>query len=248
MVVPYRRGRHVRRHGPHHRGADERTARPADRGREHHRRRRHHRRQPRRQRRARRLYDPARLDRHPRLQPDDLQEAPLRRRQRLHAGHAVLRAADGAGSAQGPARQHHSGVRRAAEGERREDAIRLGRRRLDHASGLFAAQLDDRRQRHPRALSRLGAGGERPDRRADRLPVRQPRRCGAADHRQAGEGDRGAVEEPLAADAGPRQRPRAGPDRHGRHHLDRDLPAQGRAAARSSTSSTRSRRRRWRRR
>ena len=70
MVVPYRRGRHLRRHGPHHRGADERTARPADRGREHHRRRRHHRRQPRRQRCARRLHDPARLDRHARLQPD----------------------------------------------------------------------------------------------------------------------------------------------------------------------------------
>ena len=34
---------------------------------------------------------------------------------------------------------------------------------------------------------------------------------------------------PLAADAGPRQRPRAGADRHRRHHLDRDLPAQGHA-------------------
>ena len=35
---------------------------------------------------------------------------------------------------------------------------------------------------------------ERSDRRADRLSVRQSRRRGAADHRQAGEGDRGAVE------------------------------------------------------
>ena len=78
---------------------------------------------------------------------------------------------------------------------------------LDHASRLFAAQLDDRRHRHPRSLSRLGAGGERPDRRADRLSVRQPRRRGAADHRQAGEGDRGAVQSPLAADAGACQCP-----------------------------------------
>ena len=153
-----RRRRHVRRHGPHHRGAHERAPGPAGRGREHHRRGRHHRRDPRHQRRARRLHDPARLDRHARLQPDDLQEAPLRRRQRFHAGHAVLRAADGARSAQGPSRQHHSGVRRASEGERRQDAIRLGRRRLDHASRLRAAQLDDRRRGHARSLSRLGAG------------------------------------------------------------------------------------------
>ena len=40
---------------------------------------------------------------------------------------------------------------------------------------------------------------------------------------------RGAVARPLAADAGPRQRPRAGADRPRCHHLDRHLPAQGRA-------------------
>jgi hypothetical protein len=62
----------------------------------------------------------------------------------------------------------------------REDAIRLRRRRHDHAPGLLAAQLQDRRERHACTLSGLGAGCERSDRRADRLPVRQPRRGGAA--------------------------------------------------------------------
>jgi hypothetical protein len=88
----------------------------------------------------------------------------------------------------------------------------LRRRRLDHASGVLAAQLQDRRQRHARSLSRLGASGERPDRRADRLPVRQPRRGGAADLRQAGEGARGAVARAFAADAGPGECARARAD------------------------------------
>ena len=55
----------------------------------------------------------------------------------------------------------------------RQDAIRLSGRGLHHASRLRAAQLDRRRQRHARAVSRLGAGCERSDRRTDRLPVRQ---------------------------------------------------------------------------
>jgi hypothetical protein len=76
--------------------------------------------------------------------------------------------------------QHHPGVRCAPQSERREDAIRLRRRRHDHAPGLLAAQLQDRRERHACTLSGLGAGCERSDRRADRLPVRQPRRGGAA--------------------------------------------------------------------
>ena len=61
MVVPYRRGRHVRRHGPHSCGADERAPGPAGGRREHDRRRRHHRGEPRHQRRARRLYGAARV-------------------------------------------------------------------------------------------------------------------------------------------------------------------------------------------
>ena len=151
---------------------------------------------------TRRLHDPARHGRHPRLQPDDLQEAALRRDQRFHPGDAVLRAADGARGAQGSACQYVRGVRRALKAERREDAVRLGRRRFHHASGLLAAQRQGRRQRHARALSRLGAGDERPDRRADRLCLRQSRRRDAADHRQAGEGAGAALERALAADAG----------------------------------------------
>ena len=87
----------------------------------------------------------------------------------------------------------------------------------------------DRRQRHARSVSRLGARLERSDRRADRLPVRQSRRGGAAHHRQAGEGDRGAVEGTLAADAGACERARAGAQGFRHHHLDRVFPAQGHA-------------------
>jgi len=47
---------------------------------------------------------------------------------------------------------------------------------------------------------------KRPDRRADRLSVRQSRRGGAADLRQAGKGARGAVEGALGADAGSGER------------------------------------------
>ena len=56
-------------------------------------------------------------------------------------------------------RQHLPGIRRAPEGERREDAIRLGRRRHHYASRLLAAQRQGRRQCHACALPRLGAGG-----------------------------------------------------------------------------------------
>ena len=69
-----------------------------------------------------------------------------------------------------------AGVRCAAEAERRKDAVRLRRRWHDHASRLLATQFQDRRQRHARALSWLGAGRQRSDRRTDRLSVRQSRR------------------------------------------------------------------------
>ena len=52
----------------------------------------------------------------------------------------------------------------------------------------------------------VGACRERPDRWPDRLLVRQSRRRRPADHRQAGQGDRGAVQGPLASDAGTGQR------------------------------------------
>ena len=176
-------GGHVRRHGPHHVRADGRTPGPVGNHREYHRRRRHHRGEPcpRRPTAIRCGWHHAYNTRR------SLQEAALRRDQGFHAGGVVLRAADGARSTQGPCRQHVSGIRRAPEGEWRKDAVRLGRGRLDDASRLFVAQRKDRRQRHARAVSRFGAGRERSDRRADRLPVRQPWRGGAADHRQGGE-------------------------------------------------------------
>ena len=51
-------------------------------------------------------------------------------------------------------------------------AVRLGRRRLRHASALRAVQPGDRRQHHARSLSRRGAGDAGPDRRTHRLYVR----------------------------------------------------------------------------
>ena len=88
---------------------------------------------------------------------------------------------------------------------------------------------------------------ERPDRRAYRLPVRQPRRGGTADRRQAGESDRGAVEGALAADAGPCDRARAGADRISMSPPGPRFSCPRAHRGRSSTSSTRSRTRRWRR-
>src|SRR5258708_29629072 len=49
--------------------------------------------------------------------------------------------------------------------ERHEDAIRLGRRWVDYASCLRAAQREDRRRRDPHSLSGGRACREQPDRR-----------------------------------------------------------------------------------
>ena len=57
---------------------------------------------------------------------------------------------------QGPAAEQFQGIRRLREGQPGHHAIRLGRRRLGHASGLRGAQLCDRGQHHPRSLSGTG--------------------------------------------------------------------------------------------
>ena len=50
-----------------------------------------------------------------------------------------------------------AGIHRAAQAERREDDVRLRRRRIDHASCLRAAQCEDRGRGDPRSLSRWRA-------------------------------------------------------------------------------------------
>ena len=85
---------------------------------------------------------------------------------------------------QGPAGEQPQGVRRLCQGEREQDAVRLGRRRLRHASALRAVQPGDRRQRHARALSRRRPGDAGSDRRPHRLHVRHhPERRGAGQGR-----------------------------------------------------------------
>ena len=133
------RRRH-RRERAHPGAADGRAARPDHRGRECRRGGRHDRRPARRQGGARRLHLADRQHRHPRLQPDALQEAALQCRDRLPAGRAGVGIAAHPDRAQGPAGEQSAGVHRLREGEREQDAVRLGRRRLRHASALRAVQ------------------------------------------------------------------------------------------------------------
>ena len=74
--------------------------------------------------------------------------------------------------AQGPAGQQPAGIRRLRQSQPGQDAVRLGRRRLRHASALRAVQPQARAQHHPRALSRRRPGDAGPDRRPHRLHVR----------------------------------------------------------------------------
>ena len=149
-----RGGRRVRRRWPHHRGADGGAARPADDRREHHRRRRHHRREPRR-------WPPSPTAK--RCCSGRWARTPTTRRS-TRSG-ATTRSATSRRSRCSPSSRWcskrartlppaPSPNRRAPEDERREDAIRLRRRRLDDAPCLRAAQRQGRRQRHARSLSR----------------------------------------------------------------------------------------------
>ena len=85
--------------------------------------------------------------RHPRLQPGPAQAAGLQLRHRLHADRPGYRIAAHPAGAQGPAGEQPAGVRRLCEGQPGEDAVRLGRRRLRHASAVRAPQ-------HARSASR----------------------------------------------------------------------------------------------
>ena len=133
--------RRRRRERTHPGAADGRAARP-----DHHRgecRRggRHGRRPARRQGGTRRLHLPDRQHRHPRLQPEPLQKAALQCRDRLPAGRAGVGIAAHPGRAQGPAGDQSQGAHRLHQGERKQDAVRLGRRWLRHASALRAVEL-----------------------------------------------------------------------------------------------------------
>ena len=81
----------------------------------------------------------------------------------------VVEQHQGPGDAQGLAGQHASRVHRLCQGEPGEDAVRLGRRRLGHARRPACCSTPDRRQHHPRALSRHRPGDAGPHRRPHRL-------------------------------------------------------------------------------
>ena len=121
------------------------------------------------------------------------------------------------------------GVRGLRQAERGEDAVRLGGRRLGHASGLRGDQHRARHQHHARAVSRHRSGDAGSARRPHRFPVR--------DH-QHGQPhiDAGAIKA-LAIMTKARSRccqpaDCAGAGRAGPRslYLERRLPAQRRAA------------------
>ena len=134
MVIPVRRRRTAGHHRPHHRAAHGRTARPDGGDREYRRRRRHDRLQARRRCQARRLHDDSRQRRHPCAEPDALQASALQRGDRFHAGGLSRSDADRDHRAAGPAGKQLQGIHRLRQGQSGQDAIRLGRRRLRHAS------------------------------------------------------------------------------------------------------------------
>ena len=141
------RGRRADGHGRSHPGAaPERAVGASGDHRERRRGRRHHRLHPRREGSARRLSVRARQCRHPRGQPDPVQEPALQLRDRFRAGRADRRPVAGAGRAQGFAGRHSAGVHRPCEGQPGQDAVRLGGRGLGDASRLRAAQCGDRNQ------------------------------------------------------------------------------------------------------
>ena len=81
-----------------------------------------------------------RQSRQPRRQPDALQAAALQFDDGLHAGRPRQSGPVRAAGAQGFSGEHAAGVHRLRQGERGQAAVRLRRRRLDHAHGLRTAQ------------------------------------------------------------------------------------------------------------
>ena len=172
------------------------------------RRRRHGRLAARRQGDARRLHVADGQHRHPRLQPGPAQVPALQFRHRLRAGRPGDGIAAHPARAQGPAGEQPAGVRQIRESEPGQDAVRLRRRRLRHASALRASQHDARRQGHACSLQGRRPGDAGPDRRPHRLFLRHhPDRRGAGQGRHR-EGPRGDVAA-ARADHSPSLRPPA---------------------------------------
>ncbi len=115
---------------------------------------------------------------------------------RFHAGRACFGIAAHPDRAQGPAGEQSPGIRRLCEIKPEQDAVRLRRRRLGHASALRAAQHGDGRHGHPRALSRRGPGAAGSDRRAGRLHVLDHSDRRGACETERGQGHRGDVAAP----------------------------------------------------
>ena len=84
---------------------------------------------------------------------------------RLRADRIDRDRAAGADRHREPAGQECAGASGLRPPESRQAELRLGRPRLDDASGGRAVQFDDRHADDARALSRQRAGGDRPDRR-----------------------------------------------------------------------------------
>ena len=144
MVVPLCRGWSDRHRGAPARGAPVGSARATSHHRERRRRRRHERRGPRGQGAAGRLPVPARQCRYTRPQPDALQAAALQFSDRLRAGRAPRRPADGDGLAHEFSRRQSPGLHRLRQGQPSHDAVCVGRHRFADAPRLCAAQFSDR--------------------------------------------------------------------------------------------------------
>ena len=118
-----------------------------------------------------RLHADGRQPRQPRRRGGAVPEHPVRcpraRADRAHRRHARLFR-----RAQGFPGPDDAGVPGACEGEPRQGHERPCRRRLDAASRLPLPRPSDRHEPRLDAVSRLGAGHERPRRRADRFDVR----------------------------------------------------------------------------
>ena len=186
------RGRLGRRQRPHHGAAHGRNPRPAGGDRERRRGGWNDGLAPRVARAAGRLSVGDRQSRQPRRQPDALQAAALQLGDGLRAGRPRQPGPLRAAGAQGPSGEHAAGVHRLCEGEPGEAAIRLGRRRLDHAHGLHPAQHGARHRDDAHSLSRHRTGVAGSGRRPARLSVRAGAVGAAADSGQRGEAHRAA--------------------------------------------------------
>ncbi len=152
---PVRGRRPDRRARPRGRGAHERNSRPAGGGRERRRRRRHDRLQARRRSRSRTAIRCVLGTVGTHAQGQTLYKKPLYNSVTDFTPVALLAEVPIVLTVRKdlPA-EGLQGVRRLRQGKPGQDAVRLGRRGLGHASRLRAAQLRARDQHHARALSR----------------------------------------------------------------------------------------------